>query len=120
MAFFCFFFVSRSIYLWRAYSCLSISMPGKARHPGCRRLAVMKICWLKAKEEFTAKPYKLLITTGFPYWKGFQMGQDGKIVFKTSSQGKSNFRQPVYHFTYNQGNANVRGNSRITGCLQIQ
>jgi hypothetical protein len=78
-----FLFCIPAIYLLQAYSFLSISRPVKPD------ILVVE-GWLsedmltKAKDEFTGKPYKLLITTGFPYWNGFQMGQDGKIVFKTS------------------------------------
>ena len=88
MAFFCFFFVSRPCIYGVLITWLSISVPVNPD------ILVVE-GWLhedllaKAKEEFTAKPYKLLITTGFPYWKGFQMGQDGKIVFKTSSRVKA-------------------------------
>jgi len=84
-----FLFCIPALYVWRAYSWLSISRPVKPD------ILVVE-GWLhedllaKAKEEFKAKPYKLLITTGFPYWKGFQMGQDGRIVFKTSSRVRAN------------------------------
>ena len=77
-----FLFCIPAIYLLQAYSWLSISRPVKPD------ILVVE-GWLsedlltKAKDEFTGKPYKLLITTGFPYLKGFQMGQDGKMVFKT-------------------------------------
>ena len=75
-------------YLAHAYDYLSISKP-------VRPDILLVEGWLsedmliKAKEEFISKPYKLLITTGFPYWNGFQMGQDGKIVFKASHQVRS-------------------------------
>jgi hypothetical protein len=78
-----FLFCIPAIYFLQAYSFLSISRPVKPD------ILVVE-GWLsedlltKAKEEFTGKPYKLLITTGFPYWNGFQMGQDGKIVFQIS------------------------------------
>jgi hypothetical protein len=77
-----FLFCIPAICLWKAYSWLSISRPVKPD------ILVVE-GWLsedlltQAKQEFTGKPYKLLITTGFPYWNGFQMGQDGKMVFKT-------------------------------------
>jgi hypothetical protein len=82
-----FLFCIPAIYLFEAYSYLSISSPVKPD------ILVVE-GWLpeevlaRAKEEFTSKPYKLIITTGFPYWKGFQMGQDGKMVFKTSHRVK--------------------------------
>jgi hypothetical protein len=77
-----FLFCIPVIYLSRAYSYLSIS---KSVRPD---ILVVE-GWLspevltKAVSEFKDKHYKLIITTGFPYWKGFQMGQDGKMVFKT-------------------------------------
>lgn len=67
--------------LLQAYSYLSVSMTERPD------ILVVE-GWLsedllaEAEAEFTGKPYKLLITTGFPYWKGFQMGQDGKMVFR--------------------------------------
>jgi hypothetical protein len=80
-----FLFCIPAIYLLQSYSYLSVSCPVKPD------ILVVE-GWLsedllqKAKEEFISKRYKLLITTGFPYWKGFQMGQDGKIVFKASQR----------------------------------
>jgi len=80
-----FLFCIPAIYLLRAYPYLSISKP-------VRPDILIVEGWLsedmltKAKEEFANNRYRLLITTGFPYWNGVQMGQDGKIVFKTSQQ----------------------------------
>ncbi len=78
-----FLFCIPAVYLFIAYKYLSISRP-------VRPDILVVEGWLsedmllKAKEEFINNRYRLLITTGFPYWKGFQMGQNGKIVFKTS------------------------------------
>jgi hypothetical protein len=83
-----FLFCIPPICIWRVYSWLSISRPVKPD------ILVVE-GWLnedqlaEAKKEFTSNHYKLLITTGFPYWKGFQMGQDGKIVFKAHQQIKA-------------------------------
>lgn len=77
-----FLFCISLFYLLRVYDYLSLSRPVTPD------ILVVE-GWLSedmlraAKDEFTGKPYKLIITTGFPYWNGFQMGQDGKIVFKT-------------------------------------
>jgi hypothetical protein len=35
----------------------------------------------EAAKEFKSHPYKLLITTGYPYWNGYRVGSDGKLVF---------------------------------------
>jgi hypothetical protein len=83
-----FLFCIPAFYLLKAYSWLSISIPVKPDIlvvEGWLSEDLLKL----AKQEFNGKPYKLLITTGFPYWKGFQMGQDGKIVFKTSQRVKT-------------------------------
>jgi hypothetical protein len=82
-----FLFCIPALYLPHAYSYLSFTRPVT---PDILVVEgwLSEDLLLKAKEEFLSKPYKLLITTGFPYWKGFQMGQDGKIVFKASHRVK--------------------------------
>jgi hypothetical protein len=90
-----FLFCIAAICLLQAYSYLSVSRPVKPD------ILVVE-GWLsedllaKAEEEFAGKPYKLLITTGFPYWKGFQMGQDGKMVFRIPDNLK-----PAHDSLYN-------------------
>ncbi len=82
-----FLFCAAAIYLYNAYSYLSISIPAKPDIlvvEGWLSEDVLK----SAEQEFTGKPYKLIITTGFPYLKGFQMGQNGRIVFKTAHRLK--------------------------------
>jgi len=37
----------------------------------------------KAKEEFLQNKYKLTLTTGFPFYKGFLMGSGGRMEFNT-------------------------------------
>jgi hypothetical protein len=74
--------LSTLVYLINSYHFLSINRPVKPD------ILVVE-GWLPedalklASQEFIRSRYKLLITTGFPYWNGFQMGQDGKIVFLT-------------------------------------
>lgn len=41
---------------------------------------------MKAKAEFLNKPYNMILTTGLPYFDGFQMGSFGKMVFSMNKR----------------------------------
>ncbi|HJZ41571.1 MAG TPA: carbohydrate-binding domain-containing protein [Bacteroidales bacterium] len=40
-----------------------------------------------AREEFLLHEYKLLLTTGLPYKRGYMIGSNGKVVFETGHRG---------------------------------
>jgi hypothetical protein len=69
-------------YFLNIYPFLSISRPVKP-------VILVAEGWLNtdalnlAREEFLRNEYKLLLTTGIPYNKGYMIGSDGKIVFET-------------------------------------
>jgi hypothetical protein len=69
-------------YFLNIYSILSISRP-------VTPVILVAEGWLNtdalnlAREEFLQHEYKLLLTTGLPYKRGYMIGSDGKVVFET-------------------------------------
>ena len=73
----------------------------------------------KAREEFLQNKYKLILTTGFPYYEGVLMGSSGRDGIQDWQQSENTFQWIFTPLEFLSGEQNQGANFLISSCTLI-